>query len=93
METNGWLQPAPTVKQVAEVQDLQELSLPHEALQRAGPALGKNLNPLKVQLEAKIISRETQQIRIGLCSQKKQQLCPVIYLKTKAKYAQLASIL
>lgn len=78
-----WLLPAPTIKQVTEVQDLQELSLPHEALQRAGPALSKNLDPLKVQLEANVISRETQQIRVRLCFHKKEHVGPVIYLKTK----------
>lgn len=53
METNVWLHSVPTIKQVAEMQDLQELSLPHETLQRAGPTLSKNLDPLKVQLGAK----------------------------------------
>lgn len=42
-----WL---PTIKQVPKVQHLEELPLPHEALQRAGPALSQNLDPLKVQL-------------------------------------------
>lgn len=51
-----WLFSRPTIKQVIKVQDLEELSLPHEALQRAGPALSKNLDPLKVQLEANVIS-------------------------------------
>lgn len=45
-----WLLPAPTIKQVTEVQHLEELPLPHEALQRAGPALSQDLDPLKVQL-------------------------------------------
>lgn len=45
-----WPLPAPTIKQVTEVQHLEELPLPHEALQRAGPALSQNLDPLKVQL-------------------------------------------
>lgn len=31
-KSNGGLHPAPTIQQVAEVQDLQELSLSHEAL-------------------------------------------------------------
>lgn len=34
-----WLLYVPTIKQVTKVQDLQELFLPHKALQRAGPAL------------------------------------------------------
>lgn len=86
-----WLLPAPTIKQVTKVQDLEELSLPHEALQRAGPAFSKNLDPLKVQLEANVISRETQQIRVRLCFHKKEHVGPVIYLKRLLRLRHLHS--
>lgn len=39
-----------TVQQTVKVETLQERPLPHEAVQRGGPALSKHLNPLHVHL-------------------------------------------
>ena len=39
-----------TVQKVSKVQYLEEFSLPHKALQGAGPALRQDLHPLEVHL-------------------------------------------
>lgn len=53
-----------TIQQSVKVKDLQELPLPHEALQGGSPAFSQHLHPLEVQLERNMAK---QRVYVSQC--------------------------